>query len=61
MKVNGSVARQALHDLEERGVIKKVVSHARFAAYSMLLSRKCNGDDQSLMSAVARAVGEAAA
>jgi len=35
MKINGSVARAALKDLEEKGVIRKVVSHARLAVYSM--------------------------
>ncbi|GAB7343863.1 hypothetical protein MBLNU457_1829t1 [Dothideomycetes sp. NU457] len=27
LKINGSVARKALHDLEEAGTIKKVVAH----------------------------------
>jgi len=34
MKVNGSVARHALKDLEEKGVIRKVVGHARLSVYS---------------------------
>jgi hypothetical protein len=34
MKINGSVARKVLHDMEEEGKIKKVVSHARLAVYS---------------------------
>jgi len=37
MKINGSVARAALKDLEERGVIRKVVSHARLVVYSTFL------------------------
>jgi small subunit ribosomal protein S25e len=34
LKINGSLARQALKDLEEKGTIKKVVSHARMQVYS---------------------------
>lgn len=34
MKINGSVARQALKDLEAEGKIRKVVSHARLAVYT---------------------------
>ncbi|KAI9726352.1 MAG: 40S ribosomal protein S25 [Chrysothrix sp. TS-e1954] len=34
MKINGSVARQALHRLEEQGQIKKVVSHARLSVWT---------------------------
>ena len=34
MKINGSIARKALKDLEEKGLIKKVVSHARLNVYS---------------------------
>lgn len=48
MKINGSVARRALKDLEDRGVIRKVVSHARLTVYStffpflpLSLSRLC--------------------
>lgn len=61
MKVNGSVARQALHDLEERGVIKKVVSHARCAIYSTSLLSSWVAYGQKLILTTARAVGEAAA
>lgn len=34
MKINGSIARKALKDLEEEGKIKKVVGHARLNVYS---------------------------
>ena len=34
LKINGSLARAALKDLEEKGVIKKVVSHSRGNIYS---------------------------
>lgn len=36
MKINGSVAREVLKNLEEEGLIKKVVSHARLVVYSKL-------------------------
>jgi len=39
MKINGSVARRALKDLEDRGVIRKVVSHARLTVYSTFIAR----------------------
>ena len=34
LKINGSLARKALADLEERGVIKKVVGHSKLSIYS---------------------------
>jgi small subunit ribosomal protein S25e len=34
LKINGSLARQALKDLEEQGTIKKVVAHSRMLVYS---------------------------
>lgn len=34
LKINGSLARKALKDLEEKGVIKKVVSHNSCNVYS---------------------------
>lgn len=34
LKINGSLARKALADLENRGVIKKVVSHNALNVYS---------------------------
>src|SRR5271154_2858375 len=36
LKINGSVARRALADLEERGQIKKVVGHSKLSIYSTL-------------------------
>ena len=35
LKINGSLARQALKDLEEKGQIKKVVAHSKMQVYSM--------------------------
>lgn len=34
LKINGSLARKALADLEEQGSIKKVVGHSKLAIYS---------------------------
>jgi small subunit ribosomal protein S25e len=34
LKINGSLARKALHDLEEKGQIKKVVGHSRGSIYT---------------------------
>ncbi|KAI9709112.1 MAG: 40S ribosomal protein S25 [Bogoriella megaspora] len=34
LKINGSLARKALKDLEEQGVIKKVVGHSRGSIYT---------------------------
>lgn len=34
LKINGSLARKALADLEEKGQIKKVISHSKCAVYS---------------------------
>jgi small subunit ribosomal protein S25e len=34
LKINGSLARQALKDLEEKGQIKKVVAHSKMQVYS---------------------------
>ena len=34
LKINGSLARQALNDFEEKGVIKKVVGHASGSIYT---------------------------
>lgn len=34
LKINGSLARRALKDLEDRGVIKKVVSHNSGSIYT---------------------------
>lgn len=34
LKINGSLARKALHELEEKGQIKKVVGHSRGSIYT---------------------------
>lgn len=34
LKINGSLARQALADLEDKGQIKKVVGHSKLSIYS---------------------------
>ncbi|KAF2259356.1 ribosomal protein S25, partial [Lojkania enalia] len=34
LKINGSLARKALADLEEKGQIKKVVGHSKLSIYS---------------------------
>ncbi|KAL9617239.1 MAG: hypothetical protein Q9160_007967 [Pyrenula sp. 1 TL-2023] len=34
LKINGSLARKALNDLEEKGMIKKVVGHNRGSIYT---------------------------
>ena len=34
LKINGSLARQALADLESKGTIKKVVGHSKMNIYS---------------------------
>ncbi|KAK6539881.1 hypothetical protein TWF694_008718 [Orbilia ellipsospora] len=34
LKINGSLARRALRDLEEKGVIKKVVGHSKCLIYT---------------------------
>jgi small subunit ribosomal protein S25e len=36
MKINGSLARKCLKDLEEKGQIKQVVGHSKMKIYSML-------------------------
>jgi small subunit ribosomal protein S25e len=34
MKINGSLARQCIADLEEKGMIRPVVTHSRMKIYS---------------------------
>ncbi|KAH8706530.1 S25 ribosomal protein-domain-containing protein [Ilyonectria robusta] len=34
MKINGSLARQCLADLEEKGIIKPVVTHSKMKIYT---------------------------
>lgn len=36
MKINSSLARQCLADLEEKGIIKPVVTHSKMKIYSIL-------------------------
>jgi small subunit ribosomal protein S25e len=38
LKINGSLARKALADLEEKGQIKKIVGHSKLSIYSTLHS-----------------------
>ncbi|KAF2786313.1 ribosomal protein S25 [Melanomma pulvis-pyrius CBS 109.77] len=38
LKINGSLARAALADLEEKGVIKKVVKHSALCVYTRALA-----------------------
>ncbi|KAL2220597.1 40S ribosomal protein S20 [Thermoascus aurantiacus ATCC 26904] len=38
LKINGSLARQALADLEEKGLIKKVVGHSKLNIYTRAVS-----------------------
>lgn len=38
MKINGSLARRCLKDLEEKGQIKPVVTHSKMKIYSTSLS-----------------------
>jgi small subunit ribosomal protein S25e len=35
LKINGSLARKALAELEQKGVIKKIVGHHKLNIYSM--------------------------
>ena len=34
LKVNGSLARQCIHELEEKGMIKPIVTHSKMKIYS---------------------------
>ncbi|KAK4956965.1 40S ribosomal protein S25 [Elasticomyces elasticus] len=43
LKINGSLARKALADLEEKGQIKKVVGHSRCSIYSTYIPSKARG------------------
>ena len=45
LKINGSLARAALKDLEEKGVIKKVVAHSRGNIYSEYSDYIDNGNE----------------
>ena len=50
LKINGSLARKALTDLEERGVIKKVVGHSKMQIYSELTVLATHGENGRLTS-----------
>lgn len=39
LKINGSLARQCLKDLEEKGQIKPIVTHSKMLIYSTCASR----------------------
>ena len=43
LKINGSLARRALAELEEKGQIKKVVGHSKLSIYSMYFLRDRSG------------------
>jgi hypothetical protein len=54
MKINGSVARRCLVDLEEKGMIKKVVAHSKLSIYSMfsaldVILRQTDSNKQQLV------------
>ena len=58
LKINGSLARRALNDLEEKGVIKKVVSHSAGNIYSKWESYEMDDPyKRRLTTSAARAVG----
>jgi small subunit ribosomal protein S25e len=40
LKINGSLARKALKDLEKKGVIKKVVGHSRGSIYTRAVAKE---------------------
>ena len=44
LKINGSLARRALAELEEKGQIKKVVGHSKLSIYSMYYSEMRFGE-----------------
>ena len=58
LKINGSLARKALNDLEEKGQIKKVVGHSKLSIYSEYSSLRMTfpSRDETLILCVARAV-----
>ena len=55
LKINGSLARKCLKDLEEKGQIKQVVGHSRMKIYSMSTCEDLRSSDTDY--ALARAVG----
>lgn len=42
LKINGSLARKCLKDLEEKGMIKQVVGHSKMKIYSAVSPSKAN-------------------
>jgi small subunit ribosomal protein S25e len=59
LKINGSLARKALADLEEQGQIKKVVSHSKlniYSAFSINIHRHQGNQYTNLVFSSARAV-----
>jgi small subunit ribosomal protein S25e len=62
LKINGSLARKALADLEANGQIKKVVGHSKLSIYSMTSHKFRSGMQERVKwtcanSLTARAVG----
>ena len=55
LKINGSLARKALNDLEEKGQIKKVVGHSKLSIYSET-ARRVEESHQFTNIQIARAV-----
>lgn len=41
MKINGSLARQCISDLEEKGMIKPVTTHSKMKIYSTRTPHRC--------------------
>lgn len=52
LKINGSLARKALADLEEKGQIKKVVSHNSGNIYSEYMVEPMSVRDGRLMAMI---------
>ncbi|KAK8177717.1 putative 40S ribosomal protein S20 [Phyllosticta citrichinensis] len=40
LKINGSLARKALSDLEEKGQIRKVVGHSKLSVYTRAVGQE---------------------
>lgn len=57
MKINGALARQCIDDLEEKGMIKPVVTHSKMKIYSTSRSTAAS-IPRKLTLRVARAIGE---
>ena len=49
LKINGSLARRCLADLEEKGQIKKVVGHSKLSIYSMSMMKAPEGLFESII------------